>query len=116
PGRNQLEVSPVAQSLFIIIVALLLTIFTSQGPRSDPQETLPTPPPEGRVSTTDDALPAPERAKVRADRTLLREEADAGQIIAELRQGEEVEILARQDDWWHVRDQQGREGYVRSFL
>lgn len=115
-----------AQSLFIFIVAILLTIFASGGPKSDPQPAAPAPPvaveapheTEGEGAAVKEApgQDALGEGRVLADRVPLWEARGSGRVLTELDEGEVVDILEQEGDWWRVRDRAGRTGYVRGFL
>jgi len=110
-----------AQSLFIFIIAILLTLFATGGPKSEPP---PAPAPPAAVETPQQA-PSEEtpsegdvlgEARVLADRVPLWESTEATRVLAELNEGETVDVLEQQGDWWRVRDREGRTGFVRSFF
>lgn len=110
-----LEVQSLAQSLFILIVAALLTIFASGGPKSDPP---PAPVSESRPAHTPADGVEDERsiAEVKADRTVIWEAADSTSFVGELQKGDRVTVLERDSQWAKVQTEDGRTGYVRSFL
>lgn len=104
-----------AQSLFILIVAALLTIFASGGPKSDPA---PAPVSESRPAHTaaDGTEDGTSIAEVKADRTVIWEAAGSTSFVGELQKGDRVTVLERDSQWAKVQTRDGRTGYVRSFL